>query len=135
MLKDQVCLLLKELYAFKLSEIVEIMDLSIDQVKHSLVASRKKQEVIFEKRFALINKKGMCHQCSELMGMLNPRQKAEEEIMKLKLVKERDTKDYIKLLELRMKLVKSIDPIHTEGFDLHNYMLEKLPEHSDLNMM
>ena len=62
--------------------------------------------------------------------MFNPQQDAEAEARKLKLVQEQGKANYEKLFDLRVELVKGIDPIESEGFDFHNYMLENLPEHS-----
>ena len=37
---------------------------------------------IFDQRCSLINKQGICHQCTELNGIFNPKQKAQEELIK-----------------------------------------------------
>jgi len=41
-------------------------------VKYYLHAGRSKMIGIFDGRCALINKEGVCHQCSELNGIFNP---------------------------------------------------------------
>ncbi|MBX2842156.1 MAG: RNA polymerase sigma factor [Flammeovirgaceae bacterium] len=130
LLEEQVCIILKEVYSFKVSEIMEIINLSEGKVKHALANARKRFLKIFEGRCALIHKNGVCHQCTELNGIFNPQQAAEEKLMKIKMVKERENTDIEKLLDLRFQLVSKIDPINAEGFDLHNYMLETLPIHS-----
>lgn len=129
LLEAQVCLILKEIYAFKIKEIAQITGLTIDKIKHALANSRKTLKRIYEDKCALISKNGVCHQCSELNGMFNPKQNAEEEALKLKMVKERDKCNFDQLLDIRLKLVAAIDPLTAEGFDLHNYMLENLPSH------
>jgi len=48
---------------------------------------------IFDGRCALINKEGICHQCSELNGIFNPQQKFEEEALKIEMVRIAETKD------------------------------------------
>lgn len=131
LLEAQVCLILKEIYAFKNKEIAQITGLTIDKVKHALADSRKILKRIFENKCALISKTGVCHQCSELNGMFNPKQNAQEEAMKIKMVKARDKNNFDQLLDLRFKLVAAIDPLTAEGFDLHNYMLENLPSHGE----
>jgi RNA polymerase sigma-70 factor (ECF subfamily) len=129
-LEEQVCLMLKEVYGFKVKEIIEITALTEGKVKHALADSRERMMRIFESRCSLIGKQGVCYQCTELNGMFNPHQDAEAEAQKLKLVKEREKANYEQLFELRLELVRAIDPIKAEGFDFHNYMLENLPEHS-----
>ena len=131
LLEEQICMSLKEIYLFKVQEIMEITGLTEGKVKHALANSRKRFHHIFDRRCSLINKTGACHQCTELNGMFNPKQQAREESMKLKMVKEKDQANYERLLELRLQLVKGIDPVSAEGFDFHNYMLEHLPEHSN----
>lgn len=127
LLTNQICLLLKEIYEFKISEIMVIMNLSEGKVKHAIADSRKTMVRIFENKCALINKQGVCSQCTGLNNVFNPNQKSEEEALKLKIVKEQKGKNYNQLLDLRLQMVKSIDPLAGEGFDLHNYLIENSP--------
>lgn len=90
-LEQQICVLLKEVYDFKVSEIVEILQTTEAMVKYYLHTSRSKMVNIFEGRCALINKEGVCHQCSELNGIFNPKQNFEEEKIKLSLLKRQTT--------------------------------------------
>lgn len=123
----QLCLWLKEVYEFKISEICSILELGEGKVKHALADARKDMIRIFEKRCALINKKGICSQCTGLNQIYNPKQDAQVEANKLKLHRERDLKNYEELLDLRMAIVKSLDPLQEQGRDLHNYLLENSP--------
>lgn len=127
LLTNQICLLLKEIYAFKISEIMEIVGLSEGKVKHAIADSRKDLTRIFEHKCALINKKGICSQCTGLNNIFNPAQKIQEEANKLKIIKEKRNKNYEQLLDLRLQMVKSIDPLAGEGIDLHNYLIENSP--------
>ena len=54
-LTNQICLLLKEVYQFKVSEIMLITSLSEGKVKHAIADARKDMTRIFEKKCALIN--------------------------------------------------------------------------------
>src|SRR5215831_13698480 len=65
-LEQQICVLLKEVYEFKVSEIMQILETTEAMVKYYLHSGRSKMVTIFEGRCALINKEGVCHQCSEL---------------------------------------------------------------------
>jgi len=66
---------------------------------------------IFDGRCALINKKGVCHQCSELNGVFNPKQDTQEELQKINLVKEAEKGGKEYLFDLRMQLLKEIEPV------------------------
>ena len=65
---QQVCLLLKEVYEFKVAEIMEITGLTEGVVKHALANARKNMIRIFNNRCSFVSKKGVCHQCSVLKG-------------------------------------------------------------------
>ncbi len=130
LLEEQVCLMLKEVYQFKVKDIMEITGLTEGQVKYNLSTSRDRMQRIFDHKCSLISKTGACHQCTELNGMFNPKQDAVQEALKVKMVREKDKANFNRLYELRLQLVSSIDPLNADGFDFHNYMLEHLPEHS-----
>src|SRR5881394_1245814 len=87
-LEQQLCLFLKEVYEFKVGEISTILDTTDAMVKYYLHTGRSKMINIFEGRCALINKEGICHQCSELNAIYNPKQNIQQELMKIDLVKE-----------------------------------------------
>ncbi|NAY93386.1 sigma-70 family RNA polymerase sigma factor [Muricauda sp. JGD-17] len=127
LLPNQICLLLKEIYSFKVSEIMVITGFREGKVKHAIADARKDMTRIFEKRCALINKKGICHQCTGLNKIYNPEQDTYIEANKLKMVKEAANKNYEELLNLRLQLAKSINPLNSEGTDLHNYLIENSP--------
>ncbi|HMS66623.1 MAG TPA: RNA polymerase sigma factor [Saprospiraceae bacterium] len=124
-LNQQVCLLLKEVYEFKISEIMEITHLSEGIVKHAIADARKNMVRIFDDRCAFVNKKGVCHQCTALTGLLNPKQNAQMEALKIKMVKEGNDPDKEHLLNLRLELVQHIDPLHAPNTILNTYMLEQ----------
>jgi len=133
-LTNQICLLLKEVYNFKINEIILITDLTEGKIKHAIAGARKEMNRIFEKRCALINKTGICHQCTELNNKFNPKQDAYIEANKIKMVKEAENKNYDELFDLRLQLVKTIDPLNAEGADLHNYFIENCPDWAEYQM-
>ena len=110
LLKQQVCLLLKDVYYFKVSEIMQITNFTEGIVKHALADARKNMIRIFDDRCAFVNKKGVCHQCTALTGALNPKQNAHIKAQELKIVQEGNSTDKEYLLDLRLDLVKGIDP-------------------------
>ena len=123
-LEQQLCLLLKEVYEFKVSEISMIIDATEAMVKYYLHSGRSKMINIFESKCALINKAGICHQCSELNGIFNPKQNTQVELMKIDMVKAAEKKDKQHLFDLRMKILQEIDPFKSKASELQLHHLE-----------
>lgn len=123
-LEQQICLLLKEVYEFKLKEIAQIMDTTIALVKYHLHVGRQKMIQIFAGRCALINQKGTCHQCTELNGIFNPEQKEQEALVKIAMVRAADQGDKEHLFDLRIKVVQGIDPFSSGAAELQLHHLE-----------
>jgi len=123
-LEQQLCIFLKEVYEFKVSEITTILNTTEAMVKYYLHAGRSKMINVFDGRCALINKKGVCHQCSELNGIFNSKQNTQEEIMKIEMAKEAEKGDKEHLFDLRMKILQEIDPIKSNGSALQLHHLE-----------
>jgi RNA polymerase sigma-70 factor (ECF subfamily) len=126
-LEQQIAVLLKEVYEFKVSEIAQILDASEAMVKYYLHTGRTKLITIFDGRCALINKQGVCHQCSELNTVFNPKQKFQEEAMKIEMAREAGKADKERLFDLRMKVLQGLDPFTSGAAVLqlhhlaHNY--------------
>jgi len=123
-LEQQLCIFLKEVYEFTVAEIVIILDTTLAMVKYYLHTGRTKMISIFDGRCALINKEGVCHQCSELNGVFNPKQKIQEELMKIEMVKQAATGDKEHLFDLRMSILKEIDPFESKASVLQLHHLE-----------
>ena len=123
-LEQQLCLFLKEVYEFKVAEIAEILEVTVAMVKYYLHTSRGKMIDIFQGRCSLINKEGVCHQCTELNGIFNPKQKAQEELVKIAMVREAEKGDKERLFDLRMRIVQGIDPFESPAAELQLHHLE-----------
>ena len=123
-IEQQVALLLKEIYDFKVVEVAEILQVTEGVVKHLLFNSRQTMIKIFDKRCSLINKDGICHQCSELNGIFNPKHETQKELMEIEMVKQATKSSTDELLDLRTKIVKSIDPYNTSGAELQLFHLK-----------
>jgi len=123
-LEQQLCLFLKEVYEFKVLEIANILSTNEAMVKYYLHTGRSKMINIFEGRCALINKEGVCHQCSELNGIFNPKQNTQAELVKIDLVKESANKDKEHLFDLRMKILGELDPFASGASALQLHHLE-----------
>lgn len=123
-LEQHLTLLLKEVYEFKVKEIADILNQSEAMVKYYLHGSRAKMIEVFDNRCSLINKNGVCHQCTELNGIFNPKQNAEEEKAKIQMVKDAGNADKAELLDLRMKILKELDPFESPAAELQLHHLE-----------
>lgn len=123
-LEQHLALLLKEVYDFKIREIAVILKMTETKVKYFLNAGRNKMIDVFDNRCALINQKGMCHQCSEVNQAFNPKQNTQEELMKIRMVREAKKADKQHLFDLRMQIVKGIDPFNSGAHELELHHLE-----------
>jgi len=125
-IENQVALILKDIYDFQTKEIAGILDKTEAIIKHLLNDARNVMTSIFEHRCALINKNGVCHQCSHINEIFNPKQDQQAELMKLDLVKGSKKYNREALFELRTMLVKAIDPLHAAGTDFHESIMRCL---------
>ncbi len=125
-IENQVALILKNIYDFQVKEICLILEKSEGVIKHLLNDARNTMTDIFEHRCALINKNGVCHQCSHINEIFNPKQNQQEELMKLELVKASKKYNREQLFTLRTLLVKAIDPLHAAGTDFHEEIMRCL---------
>ena len=123
-IEGHLVLLLKEVYSFKVREISQILYMSEAMVKYHLHVSRSKMIEIFDQRCSLINKEGICYQCTELNGIFNPRQKAQEELVKIEMAREAESKSREVLLDLRMKILRELDPFKSDAAELQLHHLE-----------
>src|SRR5215218_9298232 len=123
-MNDYLVLLLKEIYGFKVKEIAQILGMSEAMVKYHLHVSRKKMIEIFDHRCSLINKQGICYQCTELNGIFNPKQKAQEELVKIEMAREAENKSKEELFDLRMKILRELDPFESGAAELQLHHLE-----------
>ncbi|HVU55255.1 MAG TPA: sigma-70 region 4 domain-containing protein, partial [Puia sp.] len=116
-IEQQMALLLKEIFDYKVREIAQILDATEGVVKHLLVDARKTMHDIFDKRCSLINKTGACHQCSELNGLFNPRQEMQQQHLRLH-TEDTHGMDAAQLFEWRTRIARAIDPYESKGADL-----------------
>jgi RNA polymerase sigma-70 factor (ECF subfamily) len=93
-------------------------------VKYHLHVSRSKMIEIFDRRCSLINKQGICYQCTELNGIFNPKQKAQEELVKIEMAREAENRSQEELFDLRMKILQELDPFESGAAELQLHHLE-----------
>jgi RNA polymerase sigma-70 factor (ECF subfamily) len=123
-IEQQVALILKDVYDFKVKEIAKIMDATQGVVKHLLHNARQTMIRIFDQQCALVAKNGVCYQCSGLNNLFNPKQNAQAELIKIKMVGEATDKDKQELYRLRTELIKGIDPLEAKGTELHEVFMK-----------
>jgi RNA polymerase sigma-70 factor (ECF subfamily) len=123
-IENQIALMLKDVYDFSVAEICLILEKTEGVVKYLLQDGRKTMVEIFDNRCALVNKNGVCHQCSELNGWFNPKQNQQEALMKIDLVKGSSKYNREELYFMRANLVKVIDPLRSDGANLQEVLLK-----------
>ena len=123
-LEGHLVLLLKEIYLFKVGEISQILQMSEAMVKYHLHVSRSKMMEIFDHRCSLINKEGICYQCTELNGIFNPKQNAQEELLKIEMAREAGNRSRDDLFDLRIKILQELDPFESGAAELQLHHLE-----------
>ncbi len=123
-IENQINLILKDIYDFSVHDICLILEKSEGTVKYLLQNARGSMTDIFDNRCALVNKNGACNQCSELNGWFNPKQDQQEALLKLQLVKKSKKYNREELFKLRTNLVKAIDPLKSDGFELQAILLK-----------
>lgn len=123
-IENQIALMLKDVYDFSLSEICLILGKTEGVVKYLLQDGRKVMTDVFDNRCALVNKNGVCHQCSELNGWFNPKENQQQALMQLDLVKGSTRYNREELYRMRTLLVKAIDPLRSKGADLQEVLLK-----------
>lgn len=122
-IEKQIGLILVDIYDFAVNEVTIILGKSPDVVKHLLHDARQTMKIIFDQRCSLINKTGVCHQCSELNGWFNPKQNRQEALNRLDLVRGSTKYDRETLFALRTTLVKAIDPTRGQGAALQDMLM------------
>lgn len=125
-LEQQLAILLKEIFDFQVAEIAEILDRTQGGIKHALINGRKTMQEIFDRRCSLINKNSVCHQCSELNGIFNPKQDFQEQKVKVGLHNDSGTSSKEELFALRTRIAKAIDPYQCNGADLHFFHFDHI---------
>ena len=123
-LEQHLALLLKEVYGFKIKEIAQILNETEAMVKYHLHVSRSRMIEIFDHRCSLINKQGICYQCTELNGIFNPKQKAQEELVKIEMARDAENKTKQELFDLRLKILQELDPFESGAAELQLHHLE-----------
>lgn len=122
-LEQQVVLLLRDVYEFGIGDIQQILNKTVGVVKYQLQTSRATMTKVFEQRCALINKEGICHQCSELNGWFNPKQEQQAVKVAAKQLTPSQQAAQADLLSLRTKLIRAIDPLKSSGNELQEILL------------
>lgn len=123
LIENQIAIILKDIYEFSVQEIGDILNKTDGVVKYILQDGRKTMMDVFERRCALINKEGVCNQCSELNGWFNPKQAQQEALNQLSLVKGSKKYNREELYELRKMLVKGINPLSSQGHELQESLM------------
>lgn len=132
-LEQHIALMLADIYSFRVKEVTVIMQTTEGVVKHWLHNARTTMQKIFGHRCALINKEGICHQCSELNGFNNSRAETQRIVAEMELVKAAADPEKNNLFAIRSQLVKAIDPFYENGVSFHDFLLQQTTRAVDEN--
>lgn len=124
--EQQLTLILKEVYQFRVREIGDICGFTLGQTKHHLLDARNRMKEIYDHKCSLINKTGTCYQCSELQGKLNPKKDKYREVMKIEMARQSEELDRDELYLLRAKLIQQINPLNAQGADFHDGLMQEV---------
>lgn len=144
-LEQQIAIILKDIYQFSIAEVMQILGQTEGKAKHTLADARHAMTDIFDRRCALVNKSGMCYQCSEINGFVNPKladrmsllQLKKEHAAEIESSTESDDPDSDRdnaarrreqLMGLRAALIRNIDPLQVPGTDLHAFLLQLMAD-------
>jgi RNA polymerase sigma-70 factor, ECF subfamily len=122
-LDEHITLMLCDIHDFTTEEAAEVLGRSVEVVTPLLHEARTTMSRIFAQRCSLINRQGVCHQCTELNGLFNPHQAEQQELAKLDVVRAAQEPGSQDLFALRMALVRSIDPMNAAGTNVHEVMM------------
>ncbi len=123
-IEKQVALLLKDIYDFSIKEISMILERPEGSVKYLISEGRATLTDVFDSRCPLVNKQGVCHQCSELNGWFNPKQDQQEALNAIDMKRDSGKYNRNELYNLRAKLVKAIDPLRSKGNELQDILMK-----------
>lgn len=122
-LEQQIAIMLIDIYDFKVKEAAQIMGKGEAAVKHYIRFARRTMIEVYDNRCALINKKGVCHQCSELNNWLNPKRSFQLQKMEIEWIGSSGS-DKKELFKLRETLIKNIHPLKAKGSHLHEAFMK-----------
>lgn len=125
---QQIAIILKDIYGFPTKDIATILNRTEGVVKHLLHRGRADMRRIYENRCALISKKGVCYQCSQLNDVFNGSADTEAQEYALPLLQQPTDTDAEALYQLRAKLVAEIDPLRSPGHSLQSTFMTLFEE-------
>ncbi|MDW3195258.1 MAG: sigma-70 family RNA polymerase sigma factor [Cytophagales bacterium] len=124
-LERHTAIMLADIYDFKVAEIAKIMDKPLGGIKHLLHKGRKTMKDVFSEDCTLIHKTGACWKCSELSNTGNSKAETQRKIAELEMVKEKTNANATNLYKMRAALIKGIDPLQSNNFLLHDFLLNQ----------
>ncbi|MCA9740702.1 MAG: RNA polymerase sigma factor [Deferribacteres bacterium] len=128
-IEQQLTVILREIYGFKISDIMEILGQTEGRVKYALSQARSKLSEIYQRRCELVNKNGACWQCGEINDFIRPGHSSQQQLHQIEIRKQAESGTAReKLLDLRFALIKNFDPFSAPGAALHEYLLKLMPE-------
>ena len=125
---QQMALLLRDVYDFANEEGAQVLGKSVAVFKHLVHQARQTMIRLYEGRCALINKQGVCYQCSELSNRLRGAEETQRQLADLELKPRDSAEARAKTFDLRLRLSKAIDPLNANGTNFHHFLMRYLRE-------
>lgn len=125
---QQMALLLRDVYDFSNEEGAQVLGKSVPVFKHLVHEARQTMIRLFEGRCTLINKQGVCYQCSELSDRLRGAEATQRQLAELTLTQQDSAEARAKTFDLRLRLLKVIDPLNANGTNFHHFLIRYLRE-------
>jgi RNA polymerase sigma-70 factor (ECF subfamily) len=122
-LDEHIALMLCDIYHCSAQEAAAVLGCAPEAAESLLRKARATLQEVFAQRCSLINQQAACHHCTELNGLFNPHQAEAQELAKLDLVRAAQDSAGHHLANLRIALVRSIDPLNAAGTNLHEVMM------------
>jgi len=121
--EQQAAFILKELFLFSFSEVSEILEVNLPQIKKLIHSARSSLNEIFTRRCLLISSQGYCRHCDALNWFYNPQtpKKISRHLFKPPGGKhEENSRQFDRLIEI----VKSVNPIRESSRCLHDFLYD-----------
>jgi RNA polymerase sigma-70 factor (ECF subfamily) len=126
---EAAALLLVEVHGFTAAEAGEVLETAAEAIRFRVEQARQALSDSFESRCTLINKAGACSQCGGYHTWLyGDRRETEKALFQIELQRGATPQERAASLETRLRIVRSVDPLHGEGAKFHDRLMTFLRE-------
>ncbi len=117
---EQAALLLVEVHGLSPEEAGQALGIAAEAVRFRVAQARQVLAGHFESRCSLIHRGGDCSECASLHALLHrDRRKTEQALFEIELAPQATPEARAATLDIRLAIIRSIDPLHAQGHKLH----------------